>query len=117
MISGESAPPFMPRNRGSLAPGAHGQAARYASQPRAHLWQQRHDARLGALARDDECLAQRQRNAGERHRLADAQAGAVEQQQHRLVAQPDPGLVCRLVGIVGERDRFGQAQSDGARPA
>ncbi len=65
--------------------------------------QQRHDPGLGALAGDDQRIAERHYIPGQRHRLADPQTGAIEQQQHRLVARGNPRLGGGLGGILGDR--------------
>jgi hypothetical protein len=62
----------------------------------AHRRQQRDHPLAPALAGDRQCLAQRQHAGGQGQRLGNAQACAIEQQQHRAIARRDPRG--RLVG-------------------
>ena len=68
-----------------------------------HDGQHRHHARLVALADDGQRVARRLRRlgAGQRQRLGDAQAAAIEQRQHGGVAGQHPGLA--LLAGAGRR--------------
>src|SRR3546814_731126 len=63
-------------------------------------------SRLVALAGDGDRLAQRQDRRGQPDRLADPQASAIEQQQHRPVARADPRLGGVFRDLLGQRDRL-----------